>query len=123
MHDLNKGLHLGLVGATILSAWAFTHVMFALHYAAHYYVPDGSEDDGLIGGFAFPQCDKPGWGEFCYEAFTIGLRLRDGGREHNVARGARRGAHPERDRLLLQHHHPGADDQYRRPAHLNGNMP
>jgi len=72
MHGLNKGLHLGLVGATILSSWAFTHLMFALHYAGHYYVKDGSEDDGLIGGFAFPQCDKPGWGEFCYEAFTIG---------------------------------------------------
>jgi uncharacterized membrane protein len=72
MHGLNKGLHLGLVGATIFSAWAFTHVMFAMHYAAHYYVPDGSDDDGLIGGFAFPQCAKPGWAEFCYEAFTIG---------------------------------------------------
>ena len=72
MHGLNKGLHLGLVGATILSAWAFTHIMFALHYAAHYYVQDGSEDDGLIGGFAFPQCARPGWAEFCYEAFTIG---------------------------------------------------
>jgi uncharacterized membrane protein len=67
MHGLNKGLHLGLVGATIFSAWAFTHVMFAMHY-----VPDGSDDDGLIGGFAFPQCPKPGWAEFCYEAFTIG---------------------------------------------------
>ena len=72
MHGLNKGLHLGLVGATILSSWAFTHLMFALHYAGHYYVKDGSEDDGLIGGFAFPQCAKPGWAEFCYEAFTIG---------------------------------------------------
>ena len=72
MHGLNKGLHLGLVGATILSSWAFTHVMFALHYAAHYYVEDGSEDDGLVGGFLFPQTDKPGWIEFCYEAFTIG---------------------------------------------------
>ena len=72
MHGANKALHLGLVGATILSAWAFTHLMFALHYAAHYYVADGSDDDGLIGGFAFPQCEKPGWAEFCYEAFTIG---------------------------------------------------
>lgn len=72
MHGLNKGLHLGLVGATILSSWAFTHLMFALHYAAHYYVSDGSKDDGLIGGFAFPQCARPGWAEFCYEAFTIG---------------------------------------------------
>jgi uncharacterized membrane protein len=71
MHGLNKGLHLGLVGATILSSWAFTHVMFALHYAAQFYASENDED-GLRGGFAFPQCDKPGWGEFAYEAFTIG---------------------------------------------------
>jgi len=71
MHGLNKGLHLGLVGATILSSWAFTHLMFALHYAAQFYAPENDED-GLRGGFAFPQCDRPGWGEFTYEAFTIG---------------------------------------------------
>jgi uncharacterized membrane protein len=73
MKGADKALHLGLVGATILSAWAFTHMMFALHYAAQYYVPEeGDDDDGLRGGFAFPQCDTPGWGEFCYEAFVIG---------------------------------------------------
>ena len=72
MNGANKALHLALVGATILSAWAFTHLMFALHYAAQYYVADGSGDDGVRGGFVFPQCDAPGWGEFCYEAFVIG---------------------------------------------------
>jgi uncharacterized membrane protein len=72
MHGLDKGLHLGLVGATLLSTWAFTHLMFALHYAAAYYFYDGSDDDGVRGGLAFPGCKSPGWGEFCYEAFTIG---------------------------------------------------
>jgi uncharacterized membrane protein len=71
MKGANKALHLCLVGATVLSAWAFTHLMFALHYAAQYYVAE-DDDDGLRGGFVFPQCDKPGWGEFCYEAFVIG---------------------------------------------------
>ena len=72
MHGINKGLHLALVGATVLSAWAFTNLMFALHYAAQYYVEDGSDDDCVQGGFAFPQCDRPGWAEFCYQAFVIG---------------------------------------------------
>ena len=72
MKGLSKGLHLGLVAATVLSAWAFTHVMFALHYAAEFYVEDGSDDDGVKGGFKFPECDAPGWGEFCYQAFVIG---------------------------------------------------
>jgi uncharacterized membrane protein len=69
MRGLNKALHLSLVGATVLSAWAFTHLMFALHYAAQYY----AEAEGEVrGGFLFPECEAPGWGEFCYEAFTIG---------------------------------------------------
>ncbi len=72
MKGANKGLHLALVGLTVLSSWAFTHMMFALHYAAQYYVGDGSEDDGVSGGFAFPDCKAPGWAEFCYEAFVIG---------------------------------------------------
>ena len=72
MKGANKALHLALVGATILSSWAFMHLMFALHYAAQYYFEDGSGDDGVRGGFVFPQCAAPGWGEFCYEAFTIG---------------------------------------------------
>ena len=33
MTGLRKAEHIGLVAATILSAWTFTHVMFALHYA------------------------------------------------------------------------------------------
>jgi uncharacterized membrane protein len=72
MKGANKALHLCLVGATVLSAWAFTHIMFALHYAAQYYVEDGSGDDGVRGGFVFPQCAAPGWGEFCYQAFVVG---------------------------------------------------
>ena len=72
MKGASKALHLGLVGATVLSAWAFTHMMFALHYAAQYYFADGSDDDGVRGGFLFPECKSPGWVEFCYEAFTIG---------------------------------------------------
>jgi uncharacterized membrane protein len=72
MKGFDKAAHLGLVGATILSSWAFLHLMFALHYAAQYYFEDGSGDDGVRGGFVFPQCANPGWAEFCYEAFTIG---------------------------------------------------
>ena len=53
MKGANKALHLALVGATILSAWAFTHMMFALHYAAQYYVAE-DDDDGVRGGFVFP---------------------------------------------------------------------
>ena len=69
MKGANKALHLGLVGLTILSSWAFIHLMFALHYAAQFYATAG---DDVRGGFLFPDCETPGWTEFCYEAFTIG---------------------------------------------------
>ena len=69
MTGLRKGEHIGLVAATIFSAWTFTHAMFALHYAAEYYAPG---DDGVRAGLRFPEEDSPGWGEFVYQAFVIG---------------------------------------------------
>jgi uncharacterized membrane protein len=71
LHGASKALHLGLVAATTLSAWAFTHMMFALHYAAEYY-QEASGPKGVQGGLVFPTCEQPGWGEFCYQAFVIG---------------------------------------------------
>jgi len=69
MTGLSKGAHIGLVAATILSAWTFTHVMFALHYAGEYYAPG---EDGVRAGLRFPEEEAPGWGEFLYQAFVIG---------------------------------------------------
>ena len=69
MKGANKALHLGLVGLTILSSWAFIHLMFALHYAAQFYATVGED---VRGGFIFPNSETPGWAEFCYESFTIG---------------------------------------------------
>ncbi len=69
MTGLRKALHIGLVAATLLSVWTFTHVMFALHYAAEYYAPG---EDGVRGGLRFPEEEAPGWGEFAYQAFVIG---------------------------------------------------
>jgi uncharacterized membrane protein len=65
-----KAGHIALVAATILSAWAFIHVMFAIHYAGAYYAPDDS--GGTRGGLKFPGDGDPGWGEFMYQAFVIG---------------------------------------------------
>ena len=65
-----KTEHLLLVGATILSAWTFIHVMFALHYAGAYYEP--ADDGGICGGLKFPGGAEPDWGEFAYQAFVIG---------------------------------------------------
>lgn len=56
--------------ATILLSWAFTHVMFALHYAYEFYEQDG----GKGGGLTFPgeQRDPDYW-DFVYFSFVIGM--------------------------------------------------
>jgi uncharacterized membrane protein len=64
-----KALHLLLVGATVLSAWTFLQVMFALHYAGVYFSRAAS---GIHAGLEFPGMPRPGWMEFFYQAFTIG---------------------------------------------------
>jgi len=65
-----KAAHLALVAATVLSAWAFMHTMFALHYAGGFYRK--ARGGGIRGGLNFPSCDEPGWSEFLYQAFVVG---------------------------------------------------
>jgi uncharacterized membrane protein len=64
-----KAGHLTLVGATVLSAWTFLQVMFALHYAGVYFT---RHKGGVHGGLEFPGAPQPDWMEFFYQAFVIG---------------------------------------------------
>lgn len=69
MARATKFMHIGLAITTIVSSWAFTHVMFALHYAHDYYL-DG--DQGAVGGLDFPGTQSPDYGDFVYFSFVIG---------------------------------------------------
>lgn len=51
MHGWPRAAHIALAVLTLLSSWAFTHVMFALHYARGFYA---REAHGLPGGLEFP---------------------------------------------------------------------
>lgn len=62
-------VHLGLAALTILSCWAFTQVMFALHYAHDYFA---AEARGRPGGLDFPGGDAPDYGDFLYFSCVIG---------------------------------------------------
>lgn len=64
-------LHVGLAMATIFSSWAFTHTMFALHYAHDFYL-NQAEGKGHVGGLEFPGTALPGYGDFVYFSFVIG---------------------------------------------------
>jgi uncharacterized membrane protein len=69
MEGLAKAEHLALVGTSILSAWTFIQVMFAIHYAGVYFA---AVSDGAPGGLDFPGKAEPQWSEFVYQAFTVG---------------------------------------------------
>ena len=70
IHGLLKYWHIGLAGLTILTSWAFTHMMFALHYAHEYYKIKPKKISEV--GLAFPGDDKPDYSDFLYFAFVIG---------------------------------------------------
>jgi uncharacterized membrane protein len=71
----NKGAHIGLTAVTILSAWAFIHLLFALHYAHEYYGDRFDESSKALEdrkGLHFPGERDPTYGDFLYYAFVIG---------------------------------------------------
>jgi uncharacterized membrane protein len=73
---LMKGLHIGLAAATIVSAWTFIHVMFALHYAHDYFAPRNAPrtpNEKLHAALRFPGTSEPDYLDFFYFSFVIGV--------------------------------------------------
>ncbi|MBC2669922.1 DUF1345 domain-containing protein [Novosphingobium piscinae] len=67
-----SGLATAALIATLLLAWGFANSVYALHYAHEYYGahPTGHGDRG---GLAFPATPQPGYIDFAYFAFTLGM--------------------------------------------------
>jgi uncharacterized membrane protein len=61
--------HLALAAVTILLSWAFTHTIFAVHYAHEYY----DENAGKGGGLKFPGDVPPDYWDFMYFSFVVGM--------------------------------------------------
>jgi uncharacterized membrane protein len=55
-----------LIIATLGTAWLFANTIYALHYAHLYYGPPD-------GGIEFPGGKPPGYADFVYFAFTLGM--------------------------------------------------
>ncbi len=74
---LLKAFHIALAFATIITAWAFIQVIFALHYAHEYFEEWRSHKDGepqLRGGLEIiPSAQTPDYLDFVYYAVTIGV--------------------------------------------------
>jgi len=62
-------LQLALAPTTLVLSWAFTHTIFALHYAHDYYGERGGKSCGLN----FPDERNPDYWDFVYFAFVIGM--------------------------------------------------
>jgi len=61
--------HLVLAAVTILLSWAFTHTIFAIHYAHEHY----SEKALKGGGLKFPGEETPDYWDFVYFSFVVGM--------------------------------------------------
>jgi uncharacterized membrane protein len=61
------GMYGTLAIITIVLSWAFTHTIFALHYAHDYY------GGARKGGLRFPEDNQPDYWDFIYFAFVIGM--------------------------------------------------
>jgi uncharacterized membrane protein len=71
-----KGLHIALAAATIMSAWFFIHLTYALHYAHEYFDEYFAEPDKPPterGGLKFPGTQNPDYFDFLYFSFVIGV--------------------------------------------------
>jgi uncharacterized membrane protein len=64
-----KTAHIALSIATVLSSWAFTHLMFALHYAHDFY---SAVARGGKPGLDFPGGGTPDYSDFIYFSAVIG---------------------------------------------------
>lgn len=76
VHGLVRASHLALAAVTVISAWAFIHVMFALHYAHECFSVRMTE--ALLtakthGGLHFPGDETPDYFDFFYFSFVIGV--------------------------------------------------
>ncbi|HEX7742779.1 MAG TPA: DUF1345 domain-containing protein [Sphingobium sp.] len=62
---------IALLLATLALAWIFSNLVYALHYAHLFYLPDTAGKDRS--GLDFPGTKEPDYSDFLYFAFTLGM--------------------------------------------------
>lgn len=66
---LGRG-EIALIVATLILAWLFANTVFTLHYAHLYYLQARGRDRA---GIEVPGADEPGYWDFLYFSFTLGM--------------------------------------------------
>ena len=69
----NDTVAIVLVIATLVLAWLFSNMVYALHYAHLFYSPDDDGQTGDEGGIDFPKTKEPDYWDFVYFSFTLGM--------------------------------------------------
>lgn len=70
-HNAHKGATVALLLVTLLVAWLFSNLVYAMHYAHIFY--RAKQGGGDSGGLDFPDTREPGYWDFLYFAFTLGM--------------------------------------------------
>jgi uncharacterized membrane protein len=60
-----------LILATLVLAWLFSNIVYALHYAHMFYTRGADGKDG--GGLTFPGTDEPDYWDFVYFSVCLGM--------------------------------------------------
>ena len=105
-----KAAHLALVVASILSAWTFIQVMFAIHYAGVYFGAVGRRRPGRP---RVPRQSGTRLDRVRLSGVHRRLHLRQFRHQRDLDPDAAHLRHPGRRRVLLQHHRPRPRHQHR----------
>jgi uncharacterized membrane protein len=73
MQGPSRAFRLALTFGTVISSWAFVHVVFAIYYAHEFHAEMAGKRKGLRGGLQFPGETLPDYWDFFYFSFTVGM--------------------------------------------------
>lgn len=69
----NDSLDIGIAIAGMLFSWFLVHTIFAMRYAHIYYGDHKTMPDTHAGGLDFPGDENPGYPDFAYFSFVLGM--------------------------------------------------
>jgi uncharacterized membrane protein len=73
LQGTSRALRLAMAFITVITSWAFVHVVFAIYYAHEYHAEIISRRKVTRGGLSFPGETMPDYWDFIYFALTVGM--------------------------------------------------
>ncbi len=73
LQGTSRALRLAMAFITVITSWAFVHVVFAIYYAHEYHAEITSHRKVTRGGLSFPGETMPDYWDFIYFALTVGM--------------------------------------------------